>query len=107
MKAAEVSSDLVARFVDSRLKEKAKNATVNRENGRSLKRMFRLGPVLHSSEGPTESQKFRDWLRGEQHQKGLPRRDGQFENNSSLIVPSFGSEPSWKWDVHTAGESGN
>jgi integrase len=42
MKAAEVSSDLVARFVDSRLKDKASNATVNRELA-ALKRMFRLG----------------------------------------------------------------
>ena len=42
MKASEVSSDLVARYVDSRLKEKAKNATVNREMA-ALKRMFRLG----------------------------------------------------------------
>jgi len=42
MKASEVSSDLVARYVDSRLKEKARNATVNREMA-ALKRMFRLG----------------------------------------------------------------
>src|SRR5579871_3572159 len=31
MKACEVSSDLVARYVDSRRQEKASNATVNRE----------------------------------------------------------------------------
>jgi integrase len=42
MRASEVSSDLVARYVDGRLKEKARNATVNRELA-ALKRMFRLG----------------------------------------------------------------
>jgi integrase len=42
MKAFEVSSDLVARYVDARLKQNAKNATVNRELA-ALKRMFRLG----------------------------------------------------------------
>lgn len=42
MKACEVSSDLVARYVDSRRHEQASNATVNREMA-ALKRMFRLG----------------------------------------------------------------
>jgi integrase len=42
MRACEVSSDLVARYVDSRRQEKASNATVNREMA-ALKRMFRLG----------------------------------------------------------------
>ena len=42
MKACEVSSDLVARYVDSRRQEKASNATINREMA-ALKRMFRLG----------------------------------------------------------------
>ena len=42
MKASEVTSDLVARYVDSRRLEKASNATVNREMA-ALKRMFRIG----------------------------------------------------------------
>jgi integrase len=42
MKASEVTSDLVARYVDGRRQEKASNATVNREMA-ALKRMFRLG----------------------------------------------------------------
>ena len=42
MKACEVTSDLVARYVDSRRLEKASNATVNREMA-ALKRMFRIG----------------------------------------------------------------
>jgi integrase len=42
MKASEVTSDLVARYVDSRRQEKASNATINREMA-ALKRMFRLG----------------------------------------------------------------
>ena len=42
MKACEVSSDLVARYVDRRREEKASNATINREMA-ALKRMFRLG----------------------------------------------------------------
>ena len=42
MKACEVTSDLVARYVDNRRQEKASNATINREMA-ALKRMFRLG----------------------------------------------------------------
>jgi integrase len=42
IKASQVSSDLVARYVDGRRTEKASNATVNREMA-ALKRMFRLG----------------------------------------------------------------
>jgi len=42
MKACEVSSDLVARYVDRRREEEASNATINREMA-ALKRMFRLG----------------------------------------------------------------
>ncbi len=41
-KASEVTSNLVARYVDRRLQQKAANATVNRELA-ALKRMFRLG----------------------------------------------------------------
>jgi integrase len=42
MKASEVSSDLIARYVDARRQQKASNATINREMA-ALKRMFRLG----------------------------------------------------------------
>jgi integrase len=42
MKATEVSSDLIARYVDRRRQQKASNATINREMA-ALKRMFRLG----------------------------------------------------------------
>ena len=42
MRAPEVTSDLVARYVDKRQQEKAKNATINRELA-ALKRMYRLG----------------------------------------------------------------
>jgi integrase len=41
-RAVEISSDLVARYVDSRQQSGAKNATVNRELA-CLKRMFHLG----------------------------------------------------------------
>jgi len=41
-KAIDVSSDLIARYVDQRQHEGAKNATINREVA-ALKRMFRLG----------------------------------------------------------------
>ena len=41
-KAVDVSSDLIARYVDQRQQEGAKNATINREVA-ALKRMFRLG----------------------------------------------------------------
>src|SRR5215469_15070117 len=41
-KAVDVSSDLIARYVDARQQEGAKNATINREVA-ALKRMFRLG----------------------------------------------------------------
>jgi site-specific recombinase XerD len=42
MKAIEVTSDHVARYVDGRQQEGASNATINREVA-ALKRMFRLG----------------------------------------------------------------
>lgn len=42
MRASEVTSDLTARYVDSRRQQKASNATINREMA-ALKRMFRLG----------------------------------------------------------------
>jgi len=42
MRAASVTSDLIARYVDERQQEKAANATINRELA-ALKRMFRLG----------------------------------------------------------------
>lgn len=41
-RVVEVTSDLVARYVDLRQQEKARNATINREMA-ALKRMFRLG----------------------------------------------------------------
>ncbi|HEY3929829.1 MAG TPA: tyrosine-type recombinase/integrase [Candidatus Koribacter sp.] len=42
LRACEVTSDLVARYVDQRQQEKAKNATINRELA-ALKRMYHLG----------------------------------------------------------------
>ena len=42
LRAVQVSSDLIARYVDQRQQEGAKNATINRELA-ALKRMFRLG----------------------------------------------------------------
>lgn len=42
LRAVDVTSNLVARYVDSRQQESASNATVNRELA-ALKRMFRLG----------------------------------------------------------------
>jgi len=42
LKAIDVSSDLVARYVDKRQEQKAKNASINRELA-ALKRMFHLG----------------------------------------------------------------
>jgi integrase len=42
LKAIDVSSDLVARYVDKRQEQTAKNATINRELA-ALKRMFHLG----------------------------------------------------------------
>jgi hypothetical protein len=42
LRAVDVTSDLIARYVDARQGEKAKNATINRELA-ALKRMFRLG----------------------------------------------------------------
>lgn len=42
LRAVEVSSDLVARYVDSRQQSGAKNATINREIA-CMKRMFHLG----------------------------------------------------------------
>jgi integrase len=41
-RVAEVTSDLVAKYVDHRQSENAKNATINREMA-ALKRMFRIG----------------------------------------------------------------
>ena len=42
LRAVDVSSDLIARYVDARQKAGAQNATINRELA-ALKRMFRLG----------------------------------------------------------------
>ena len=42
LRAVEVSSELLARYVDSRQRQGAANATVNRELA-AFKRMFRLG----------------------------------------------------------------
>jgi len=42
LRAVEVSSDLISRYVDTRQLKGAKNATINRELA-ALKRMFRLG----------------------------------------------------------------
>lgn len=42
LNASEVTSDLVARYIDHRQREKAANATINRELS-ALKRMYRLG----------------------------------------------------------------
>jgi len=42
LRAIDVSSDLIARYVDKRQGQKAKNATINRELA-ALKRMFHLG----------------------------------------------------------------
>ena len=42
MRAADVTSQQIARYVDSRQQEGASNATVNRELA-ALKRMFRIG----------------------------------------------------------------
>jgi len=42
LRAVNVSSDLVAKYVDKRQEQKAKNATINRELA-ALKRMFHLG----------------------------------------------------------------
>lgn len=42
MRASEVTSDFIARYVDQRQQEKAKNATINRELA-AFKRMYRLG----------------------------------------------------------------
>ena len=42
MRAVDVSSDFIARFVDHRQQQKAANATINRELA-ALKRMFHLG----------------------------------------------------------------
>ena len=41
LRAVDVTSDLIARYVDARQGEQAKNATINRELA-ALKRMFRL-----------------------------------------------------------------
>lgn len=42
LRAIDVTSDLIARYVDARQRQGAKNATINRELA-ALKRMFRLG----------------------------------------------------------------
>jgi integrase len=42
LRAVDVSSDLIARYVDKRQQQEAKNATINRELA-ALKRMFHLG----------------------------------------------------------------
>jgi integrase len=42
MRAIDVSSEIIARYVDSRQRQQAKNATINRELA-ALKRMFHLG----------------------------------------------------------------
>ncbi|MFZ0317634.1 MAG: hypothetical protein WAL56_00800 [Candidatus Sulfotelmatobacter sp.] len=42
LRAIDISSDLVARYVDQRQEQKAKNATINRELA-ALKRMYHLG----------------------------------------------------------------
>ena len=42
MRAIDVTSELLARYVDSRQEANAKNATINRELA-ALKRMFRIG----------------------------------------------------------------
>jgi integrase len=42
LRAVDVTSDLIARYVDARLNEKAANATINRELA-ALKRAFRIG----------------------------------------------------------------
>lgn len=42
LRAVEVTSELIARYVDARQRQSAKNATINRELA-ALKRMFRLG----------------------------------------------------------------
>lgn len=44
LRAVDVTSDLIARYVDARQGENAKNATINRELA-ALKRMFRLGTM--------------------------------------------------------------
>jgi len=45
LRAVEVSSDLVARYVDARQKAEAQNATINRELA-CLKHMYRLGQCM-------------------------------------------------------------
>jgi len=42
LRAVDVTSDLIARYVDARQRQQAKNATINRELA-ALKRMFKLG----------------------------------------------------------------
>ena len=46
MRAIDVTSELLARYVDSRQEANAKNATINRELA-ALKRMFRIGWQRH------------------------------------------------------------
>jgi hypothetical protein len=61
MRACEVSSDLIARYVDSRREQKASNASINREMA-ALKRMFRLG-LYCTPRRSTECRRFRGWPR--------------------------------------------
>jgi len=75
-RAVEVTSDLIARYVDLRQQEKARNATINREMA-ALKRMFRLGmyatppKVLRLPKFPklTEDNIRKGFLEDEQYKK--------------------------------------
>jgi integrase len=74
-RASEVTSDLVARYVDKRQQEKAANATINREIA-ALKRMYRLG--LASTPPKVIRVPWMPKLREDNVRTGF-LEDGQFE----------------------------
>ena len=90
MRAIEVSSPLLTRYIESRQKEGAKNATINRELA-ALKRMFNLG---------REHRKVREVPIFPTSKKTTFARDTWKTDSTeswSNTVPSFGFAHSWKW----------
>jgi hypothetical protein len=102
LRAVDVSSDLIARYVDKRQEQKAKNATINRELA-ALKRMFHLG---HRTTPPKVNRiPAFPRLAEDNIRKGF-LEDGQYEN-CSVRVPRLGFGQSSKLDAPMAGESAN
>ena len=101
MKAIEVTSDRVARYVDGRQQEGASNATINREVA-ALKRMFRLGQ--QSTPAKVIRMPYFPHLRENNVRKGF-LEDSQYRAWSRMRT--FGFARWWSVGVRSAGASLN